>query len=130
MGRVGKCFQLLDGVGSKSQEVSNIDWKEQKGEKWREKFRRELRVGKEDVENEEDQGGGTDDEAEGMNEEDQGGGTDNAVEWKHEEDRDEEGKGDGREGNGEDGVEEVVREVHTVEADRLLGQRVGYPTTH
>ena len=60
MGRVGKCFRLLDGEGSKSLEVSLIDWKEQKGEKWSEKLCRELRAGMEDVENEEDHGGGID----------------------------------------------------------------------
>ena len=86
-------------------------------------------MGKEDVENEEDRGGGTDVEAEWKNEEDQGGSIDNAVEREHEEDSDEGGKDYGREVNGEDGVDEVVREVHTVEEDRLFGQKVGYPTT-
>ena len=59
---------------------------------------------KEDVENEEDHGSGTDVETEWKNEEDQGGGIDNAVERKHEEDRDEGGKDYGREVNGEDGI--------------------------
>ena len=64
-----------------------------------------------------------------QNEENQGGGTEDTAEWKNKTDRDEGDKACAREGNGEDGVEEVVREVHTVEEDKLFGKKVGYPTT-